>query len=238
MDPERIFRRGPVVAVEKFLKQRAVSVAVDGHYTLSNWYDPEGKPRTFECRTKRISPFRMMVDVPVTGKVGDHLTSYFRDFGKLDGHISDTRPGCFLLELDMTYAVREKLANKLGWLEEKLRDPAIPDLRKDPRVIPAQPHSILTLADGTVLECLVIDMSVSGAAVSAPLQPEIGTPLAIGACVGRVVRLFPDGFAVRFVELQRRHDLDRLIARPKMLAEGIATAARGPDDTGDAQAIA
>ena len=43
----------------------------------------------------------MMVDVPVVGKVGDYLTSYFRDFGKLDGHISDTKPGCFLLELDV-----------------------------------------------------------------------------------------------------------------------------------------
>jgi hypothetical protein len=101
------------VPTERFLKQRAVKLAVAGHYTLPNWYDPQGKLRTFACRTNRISPDRMMVDVPVVGKVGDRLTSYFRDFGKLDGRIVDTRRGSFLLELDLSDAMREKLANKL-----------------------------------------------------------------------------------------------------------------------------
>jgi hypothetical protein len=202
------------VPLDRFLKQRAVNVAVDGHYTLANWYDPEGKLRTFPCRTNRISPYRMMVDVPVVGKVGDPLTSYFRDFGKLDGHISDTRPGCFLFELNMTFPMREKLANKLTWLEGKVKDPEIPELRRDARMIPASPHSTVTMADGAIHECFVINMSVSGAAVSAEVQPEIGTPLAVGACIGRVVRVFPDGFAVEFVEKQKRHDLDRVITRP------------------------
>ena len=209
---------------ERFLKQRAVKLAVDGHYTLANWYDPEGKLRTFSCRTTRVSPFRMMVDVPVVGKVGDTLTSYFRDFGKLDGRISDTKPGCFLLELDVTYAVRQKLADKLTWLEEKQKDPAIIDLRKMPRAIPAHSHSTLTLADGSIHQCFVIDMSITGAAVSAELQPAIGTPLAVGACVGRVVRVFPTGFAVKFVERQNQRDLDGLIliTRPAQ-----ASSARG-----------
>ena len=81
-------------------------------------------------------------------------------------------------------------------------------------MIPAQPRSTLTLADGAILECTIIDVSVTGAAVAAPLQPEIGTPLAIGACVGRVVRVFPDGFAVHFIEKQKQYDLVRLISRP------------------------
>ena len=67
---------GPDVSVEHFLKQRAVKIIVGGSYTLPNWYDPRGKPRTFACRTTRVSPFRMMVEVPVVGKVGDRLTSY------------------------------------------------------------------------------------------------------------------------------------------------------------------
>jgi hypothetical protein len=203
------------VSTERFLKQRAVNVAAVGHYTLPNWYDPQGKLRTFVCRTTRVSPYRMMVDVPVVGKVGDYLTSYFRDFGKLDGHISDTRPGGFLLELDVSYATREKLANKLTWLEEKLKDPGIPELRKEgARIVPAHSHSTLTLADGAIHECFIVDMSVGGVAVSAQWQPPIGTPLAIGACIGRVVRLFPSGFAIKFIEKQNQHDLNRLIARP------------------------
>jgi hypothetical protein len=201
------------VSIEKFLKQRAVNVIVGGNYTLPNWYDPQGKLRTFACRTSRVSPFRMMVEVPVVGKVGDRLTSYFRDFGKFDGLISDTQTGSFLLELEMTRSVRENFASKLTWLEKKQKEPTTPDLRKDARIIPASPHSTLTLADGVTHECFVIDMSVTGVAVSAQVQPQIGMPLAVGACIGRVVRLLPDGFAVKFVEQQNRHDLGRLIAR-------------------------
>jgi hypothetical protein len=209
------FAGGLVVSTEKFLKQRSVEVALDGHYTLPNWYDPEGRLRTFACRTNRVSPYRMIVDVPVVGKVGDYLTSYFRDFGKLDGHISDTKPGSFLFELDVTYATRQRIANKLVWLEQKQRDPeSILEQRRAARIIPAKSHTTLTLADGAVHECFVIDMSVVGVSVSSEMEFEVGTPLAIGACVGRVVRIFPSGFAVQFIEQQKRYDLERLVIRP------------------------
>jgi hypothetical protein len=202
------------VSVERFLKQRAVKIAVAGTYTLENWYDPQGKLRTFECRTTRVSPYRMMVEVPVVGKIGDRLTSYFSDFGKLDGSISDTQNSCFLMELEMTRPMRRKLADQLTWLEMKQGNPGISDVRRDPRVIPASPPSTFTLADGTIHGCSVIDMSAGGAAVSAQVQPQIGMPLAVGACIGRVVRHLPDGFAVKFVQPQKRHDLDRLLIRP------------------------
>ncbi len=201
------------MSVDKFLKQRAVNIAVGGSYTPAKWFDPQGKPRTFACRTTRVSPFRMMVDAPVVGKVGDPITSYFSDFGKLEGFISDTMSGGFLFELEMTRPKREKLANKLTWLEKKQKNPSILDVRKDARIIPANSHSTLTLADGSTHSCFVIDMSVSGAAVSAEVQPPIGMPLAVGACIGRVVRLLPNGFAVKFVEPQSRHDLIRLVIR-------------------------
>ena len=85
------------MSVERFLRQRAVNVIVDGSYTLPNWYDCEGRLRTFACRTTRVSPFRMIVDVPVVGKVGDRLTSYFREFGRFQGSISDIMDGSFRL---------------------------------------------------------------------------------------------------------------------------------------------
>src|SRR6195256_280178 len=201
------------MSVEEFLKQRAVNISVGGHYTLANWFDAQGKPRTFACRTSRISPFRMMVSVPVVGKVGDRVTSYFGDFGKLDGQISDTVAGGFLLELAITKTKREQLASKLTWLEKQQKDPTIRDVRTQSRIIPANPHSSLVLADGTTLGCFVVDYSVSGAAVSADLQPKLGTPLAVGACVGRVVRHFRQGFAVKFVEAQKSETVERLNAR-------------------------
>ena len=209
--------------IEQFLKQRAVNIVVAGNYTLPNWYDPQGKLRVFACWTTHISPFRMMVDVEVVGKIGDRLTSYFRDFGKFDALISHAGAGSLvdtsslLLELEMTQSMRENFANKLAWLEKKQNEPSIPELRKDARIVPASPDSTVALADGTIHACFVVDVSASGVAVSSQVQPPIGTPLAIGAYVGRVIRLFTGGFAVKFIERQSRKDLTALL-RPSSLS--------------------
>ena len=216
------------MAVQEFLNQRAVSVTVGGSYILPNWYDPQGKLRTFACRTTRVSPFRMIAEVPVVGKVGDRLTAYFRDFGKIEGAISDTMARSFLIELEMTRERREKLSDMLTWIQKKQQNPAVLELRKDARFVPPVPHSTLTLADGAIHPCFIIDCSVSGVAVSAAVQPPVGMPLAVGACVGRVVRLLPNGIAVKFVEKQTIRDLDRLVSRTVPAAVKVAVTAEVP----------
>jgi hypothetical protein len=207
------------LSVDRFLKQRAVNIVCEGSYMLHRWYDPQGKLRTLACRTTRVSPFRMIVDVPVVGRVGDRITSYFGEFGEFEGNISDTRQGHILLELEMTPEKREWMADKLTWLEKKQKDPSILDARQEARYIPQESHTILTLADGTVHNCFIIDMSPSGVSVSSEVQPPLGMPLAVGSCVGRVIRIFGTGFAVKFVEKQDLNDLSRLIVRHDQEAE-------------------
>jgi hypothetical protein len=58
-----------------------------------------------------------------------------------------------------------------------------------------------------------MDVSTSGVAVSTEYMPPIGMPLAVGSCVGRVVRRFQYGFAVKFVKKQDRINVLRLIVR-------------------------
>lgn len=205
------------MSVEEFLKQRAVEITVGGSYSLHRWYDCEGKLRTFACRTKRVSPFRMIVDVPVVGKVGERLTSYFKDFGEIDATISETMKAGFLMELDMTRARRAWMSEKLTWIEKKQKDASIQELREDARFVLQVSHTVLTLADGQMHPCFIIDVSTSGVAVSSEFDPQIGTPLAVGACVGRVIRKFANGFAVKFAEKQRRDDLPRLLVRSNAL---------------------
>ncbi len=95
----------------------------------------------------------MIADVPVVGKVGERVISYFQDLGEFDCTISATLKSGFLIELEMTRARRAWMSEKLTWLEKK--------------------H----------------------------------------ACVGRVVRKFANGFAVKFAEKRRRDDLVRLVVR-------------------------
>jgi len=212
------------MSVKEFLKQRAVNIMVGGSYELPNWLDQQGKPRQFACRTTRVSPFRMIVAAPVIGRVGDSIRSYFGDFGKLDGRISDVTSGEFLLELAMTGDNRQKMANKLAWLENKQKDVSVKDARRRARIILPNPHSVLTFHDGATRRCFIIDASETGVAVSADVQPEIGTPLAVGSCVGRVVRHLPDGFAVQFVEQQKSSALERRLTRAPALRDAASGA--------------
>ncbi len=223
------------MSVNSFLRQRAVNVVMDGEYALDNWYNAQGKPRTFSCHTSRVSPFRMMVTAPVLGKVGDHVTSYFSAFGNLEGRISDITAHEFLLELHISPQLRKRMADKLEWLERRQKDDSIRDLRKHPRTVPTTPHSTLTFADGSIQPCFIIDVSLSGAALSADVQPEIGTPLALGSCVGRVVRHLVGGFAIEFVQEQTPTDLEHRITRaapPANQTEPDSAAAR-PDAADD-----
>jgi hypothetical protein len=61
----------------------------------------------------------------------------------------------------------------------------------------------LTLEDGSSMLCLILNVSVCGAAVSADYSPNIGAEVSIGQMRGRVVRLFPEGFAIEFTDSSR-----------------------------------
>jgi PilZ domain len=201
------------VSTNEFMRRRAVDVRLGGRYSLANRMDAKGNRREFACRTSRVSPFQMMIAAPVVGKVGERVISYFGEFGQLYGWVTDTVAGGFLLDLAVSKARREKLADTLTWLDRQQRNPDVRDARAQSRIVPHNPHSTLMFADGTTSGCFVIDMSVSGAAVSADTQPEVGTPLAVGAAVGRVVRHFREGFAVRFVKAQDEDRLEDLVIR-------------------------
>jgi len=60
----------------------------------------------------------------------------------------------------------------------------------------------------------VIDFSDCGVAVSADLYPDVGTPLAVGKMIGRVVRRFAEGFAVEFLGQESLADVERKLASP------------------------
>jgi hypothetical protein len=61
------------------------------------------------------------------------------------------------------------------------------------------------------MNCFVVDLSVSAVALSAEIVPRIGTVLAVGRVVGRVVRHFEGGFSVKFVEVQSRDSVEALV---------------------------
>jgi hypothetical protein len=195
------------------MDSRAVDLRTGGRYSLANRYDLQGNRREFACRTSRISPYQMLVEAPVRGPTGDRIITYFGELGKLDGWITDVGETGFLVEIAATKKIRDRLASKLIWLEKKQKDVVV-DARQMRRLIPENPHTNLIFADGSTVSCFVIDISPSGVAVSADVEVEIGTRLAVGRAVGNVVRRFNEGFAVKFDQVVEPTFLEQVIRPP------------------------
>jgi hypothetical protein len=172
------------MSVGEFVQRPAVELMTGGRYSLASRRDMQSNRREFACRTTRSSPFQMLIAAPVLGPKGERVISYFGELGKLDGLITDTIEGGFIVDIAATRKTREGLATKLSWLEKKQRD-AVIDVRKQQRLVPENPHTNLIFGDGTTVSCFVIDVSPCGVAVSADIEPEIGTRLAVGRAVGQ-----------------------------------------------------
>ena len=178
-----------------------IIVSLPGRYVFPNRPAAHGKQREFACRLVNISMHAVTLIAPVYPAKGELVITYCDEFGNLQGSSIRLHNGGFVMSIAATNEERAKLAAKIDWYE-KNKNHDISDNRKHKRMVPKDPRSILICPDGRKLRCFVIDMSVSGVAVSADVKPEIGTPLAVGKVVGRVVRHRADGFAVQFIEPQ------------------------------------
>lgn len=187
-----------------------------GRYYLEKWrVTEETQVSSFACRIQRISPQMLTLSAPVSGTVGDWVTSHFDEFGVLRGQITRALGFGFVISLKMRDADRAKLASKVLWFERR-RNYEVSELRRHRRIVPRNPQSILIFANGSAMPCFVIDMSVSGAAVSANIQPRIGTPMALGSVVGRVVRILDPGFALEFIDPIDVDQLEYRLIRSEM----------------------
>ncbi len=188
------------------------SASVLGRYALASRRNTRGERREFSCRTVNISCYDLAVIVPVPGPIGERVITNFHELGKLEGQIIRLTDDGFVMSLVLRADQREHLAAKILWLEMR-KHLNLPDGRTHKRFVPKKPLSSVMLANGRIFGCFVIDMSASGVAVSADINPKIGDVLAVGKVVGRVVRIFRDGFAVRFIEPQDPDALEHLVLR-------------------------
>jgi hypothetical protein len=192
-----------------------VIVSIPGRYMLANRRNLKGDRCEFACRVVNVSLAAMVLAAPVLGQVGERVIVYTEPFGRLHGAITQLITNGFVMSIAATSEAREKLGAKLAWLARQRDAPDLPDGRRHARIVPRNPMATILLADGSMMSCLVIDFSDSGAGVSADIDPEIGTPLAVGKMVGRVVRRFAEGFAVEFTERANLADIERRLAGAK-----------------------
>lgn len=189
--------------------------ALPGCYALSERRDGDASAvPVYACRLVSISPLQATVVAPVVAAVGETVALHFKDFGILRATVVREQPTGFVLDLHLDEDARGKLAARIRWKKQNVQH-HVPDKREHPRIQPRNPRTVLTLAGGTRHPCFVIDISQSGAALSAPVLPGKGTPLAVGTLIGRVVRRLDVGFAIEFIKIHPFEHLEELMAPPK-----------------------
>jgi hypothetical protein len=171
-----------------------VKVSVLGRYMLAD-------RREFPCQVLEMSPGDAVVIAPVAGNATEKVIAYLDHLGRVEGTITESIEGGFVMDVSASPRKRDKMAAQLTWLANKdiLN---LPEDRRHERVVPDNRHSTVVLDDGRRYNCKIIDISLSGAAIELAVRPAMGTPVTLGRMRARVVRHFQDGVAVEFASAQ------------------------------------
>lgn len=165
---------------------------VVGRYTFPD--DPERS--IYACRTSSVSPSQVVLAAPVTGQSGRRVSVRLEHIGLLNGRISEVMATGFRLGVTGGDEETERLAARINWLK-KHHLHQVTDKRDGPRFRPRNPSVTLEI-EGKRIPGLIIDLSGSGAALSAAVLPAIGAPTLVGSVGAHVVRHFEGGFGVQF----------------------------------------
>ncbi len=181
------------VAEERRRFQR-VKVHLLGRYMLSD-------RREFPCQVTNMSPGGLAMLAPGIGTVGERVIAYLDHIGRVEGKITRLLDNGFAMTVGATPRKREKLAAQLTWLANR-EILNLPEDRRHDRAAPRNTTGWLKFEDGRQMPCRIIDLSLSGAALSAEIKPEVGTQLRLGRVPARVVRRLEEGFAIEFAHPQ------------------------------------
>ena len=183
-----------------------VRVNLLGRYMLAD-------RREYPCQVQDMSPGGMALVAPVAGKAGERVVAYVDHLGRLEGTIVRVYPTGFAMTIAATSRKRDKLAAQLTWLANR-HILGLPEDRRHERIVPRNPRATMVTPDGTSVLCRIIDMSLSGAAVTSEVRPPVGAVIWLGKTQARVVRVSDDGFAVEFTRLQHPDFLEENVTGP------------------------
>jgi hypothetical protein len=162
----------------------------------------------YPCQVVNMSAGGMAMLAPVACNMGERIVAYLDNLGRIEGIVVRDFEGGFSVRILASLYKRERIANLLTWLTNQ-KALGLSEGRKHERIVPRINASKLILPDGTVHNCRVIDVSLSGASIACSVKPEVGTMVILGRMRGRVVRHHDQGLALQFVELQDPDSLAR-----------------------------
>ncbi len=197
--------KAPRLSLRKLERRRhqRVPVALLGRYMLADHQE-------YPCQTLDISPGGAMLIAPVRGGIGERVVVYLEHLGRVDGQITRHIQNGFAFAFSATFRKRDKLASQLTWLANR-QSLGLPEDRRHERVAPRVKEIVIRLESGREIPARIIDVSLSGAALSVEQRVAMGAAITLGSTPAKVVRHFQGGIAVEF----------RLALSPDRLDEGV-----------------
>jgi hypothetical protein len=171
-------------------RHHRVRVALLGRYMLANRQE-------YACQTTDMSPGGLSLLAPVRGAVGERIVIYLEHIGRIEGEITRYTSEGFALSFSATIRKRDKIASQLTWLINR-HSLGLPEDRRHERITPRNPAVEMKLDDGRSVAVRLIDVSLSGAAVSTEEKLPLGLGVTLGRTAGKVVRHFQGGIAIEF----------------------------------------
>lgn len=187
-------RRGALEPARGAADQRRhqrVRVAVLGRFMLAD-------RREFPCQTVDMSPGGVRLTCAVRGEIGERVVLYLEHIGRIEGVIARTCADGFAVQLNATPRKRDKLSSQLTWLANR-EMLGLPEGRSHERLVPTNTAVTLRLESGREIKARLIDISMSGVAISCLVPVPLGAAVTVGSTPGRLVRYFEGGFGVQFL---------------------------------------
>jgi hypothetical protein len=179
----------------------------------------------YPCQVINMSAGGIAMHTPVQCQEGERIVAYLDNFGRIEGVVVRSFDGGIAFAIVAGRHKREKIANLLTWLinreslglinresleltkerKHQLEDAECDETlhsRLGDRDVAVNPLSKLILPNGDVLDCRIIDVSLTGASIAVAKKPPVQTQVILGRMRGHIVRHHVTGLAVQFAELQ------------------------------------
>ena len=190
----------PVVAKAGAERRRFRRVRVD----LPGRLFVPSDAREARCTISDLSPGGAAIVCEMIPEAGTPVILYVDGFGRFEGNVVRRDGYGFGIAFICTPSKRERTAEQLIlFLNKALVDDSV--MRRHERSN-QKGFARYTRADGQIVHCEVMDISVGGVSLRTDVKPPIGEFVLIAQIAGRVARHHADGIGIEFVGQEKAAD--------------------------------
>lgn len=175
--------------------------------------------REAHCQIVDLSPGGAQIVGEFVPTFGTQVVLYIDGFGRFEGIIIHPGEGTFGVRFLCSAAKRERIAEQLTlFLNKELagenKEPAVEGIarhysREQDSREQAKGLSRFTRANGNIVTCEVLDLSLGGVSLKTRVRPPLGEVVLIGQTAGRVARHHQNGIAIEFLIPQTEKSTDQ-----------------------------